>query len=196
MPRLPTHHPIKPAARVVAGAPSHLVVVFDNREDTVNKTKAVILAIGLGLATSAGAFMAKQPSAAIPKQYAATEFETIANEIRIQMEPGGRYGYVPSNDRPKIEEQLSVMANLLKGVEVIEELSSEDRVRLFNAQEKINGLLLQHDGQRLVCEKTRVTGSHRPRTVCMTYAEREAAREDSQRLFRVHNRGINPDPNG
>lgn len=162
----------------------------------MNKTQAVIFAIGLGLASSAGAFMAKQPSAAIPKQYAATEFQTIANEIRIQMEPGGRYGDVPAIDRPKIEEQLNVMASLLEGVEVIEELKDEDRVRLFNAQEKINGLLLQHDGQRLVCEKTRVTGSHRPRTVCMTYAERQAAREDAQRTFRVYNRGISPEPNG
>lgn len=162
----------------------------------MNKTKAVLFAIGIGLASSAGAFMAKQPSAAIPKQYAAAEFDAIANEIRIQMEPGGRYGYVPNIDRPKIEEQLATMTSLLKGVEVIEELSHEDRVRLFNAQEKINGLLLQHDGQRLVCEKTRVTGSHRPRTVCMTYAEREAAREDSQRLFRVYSRGISPEPNG
>lgn len=162
----------------------------------MNKTQAIILAIGISLAGSAGAFMAKQPSAAIPKEYAATEFQTIANEIRIQMEPGGRYGYVPQIDRPKIEEQLNMMASLLKGVSVIEELSDVDRVRLFNAQEKVNGLLLQHDSQRLVCEKTRVTGSHRPRTVCMTYAEREAAREDAARTFRTYNRGINPEPNG
>lgn len=160
-------------------------------------TKMLIAAtLGLVLAGNASAFMAKQPAPAIPKQYAAEEFETIANGIRIQMEPGGRYAHVPEIDRPAIEEQLNKIASLLDGVEVIEELNHEDRVRLFNAQEKVNALLLQHDGERLVCEKTRVTGSHRPRTVCMTWSERQAAREDAQRLFRVYSRGIAKEPNG
>ncbi|MBK8283542.1 MAG: hypothetical protein IPK97_00940 [Ahniella sp.] len=146
-------------------------------------TYTLLFAIGLTLAGSADAFMAKQPSPAIPKQFAATEFDIIAKSIRIQMEPGGRFAYVPKIDRPAIEDNLKEMSRLLDGVEVIEELAHVDRIRLFNAQEKVNGLLLQHDGDRLVCEKTKVTGSHRPRTVCMTYNEKRAARETVDRMI-------------
>jgi len=151
-------------------------------------TTTLLFAMALTLAGSADAFMAKQPTTAIPKQYAAEEFDTIANQIRIQMEPGGRYAYVPKIDRPKVEDELKAMAALLEGVDVIEELKHEDRIRLFNSQERVNALLLQHDGERQVCEKTRVTGSHRPRTVCMTFAEREAARDTSKRFFEVYGR--------
>ncbi|AVP98738.1 hypothetical protein C7S18_16760 [Ahniella affigens] len=158
--------------------------------------KTMLFAICVTLAGTSAAFTAKQPDTAIPNQYAVNEFSTIADGIRIQMEPGGRYANVPNIDRPQIEDQLSVMASLLNGVASVEDLNPTDKVRLFNAQERVNSLLLQHDNERLFCEKTRVTGSHRPRTVCMTYAEREAARESAARLFRTYDRGISPEPNG
>jgi len=118
------------------------------------------------------------------------QFEALIASIRVELEPGGKYAYVPKNDRPALESQLNLMATLLQGVDSIEDMSKHRKIRLFNAQEKVNGLLLQSEGNRVQCETHKITGSHRPRTVCMTLVERENAKEDSQRLFRTYARGF------
>lgn len=118
------------------------------------------------------------------------QFEALIASIRVELEPGGKYAHVPRNDRPALESQLNLMATLLQGVDSIDGMSKHRKIRLFNAQEKVNGLLLQSEADRVQCETHKITGSHRPRTVCMTLVERENAKEDSQRLFRVYARGF------
>lgn len=152
------------------------------------------LVLSLALAAPAQAYLGGDAESA-PATNPVRLLEQQIASIRAELEPGGRYGNVPKNDRPAIESQLNLMASLLRGVDSIEDLSKHRKIRLFNAQEKVNGLLLQVEAQSLECETHKITGSHRPRTVCMTTAEKEAAKEDSQRLFRTYSRGIGK-PNG
>ncbi len=115
--------------------------------------------------------------------------EVAIADIRAGLEPGGKYDYVPKIDRRDIEEQLNIMASLLRGVDAIEDMNQRRKIRLFNAQERVNGLLLQAEGARTVCESTKVTGSHMTSTVCMTQAEKEAAKDTTSRTWLNYLRG-------
>jgi hypothetical protein len=46
------------------------------------------------------------------------------------------------------------------------------------------------DPDRIVCARERVVGSHRPRKVCMTMAQREAYREQARRALDETRRGL------
>jgi hypothetical protein len=59
-----------------------------------------------------------------------------------------------------------------------------DRVTLFNAQERINGILTRNDAERLVCRTERPIGTNIPVRTCKTYAyvrEHREIGEDYQR---------------
>lgn len=116
-------------------------------------------------------------------------------DIRVGLEPGGKYAYVPKIDRRDIEDQLNTMTSLLQGVARIEDMNQRRRIRLFNAQERLNGLLLQAEGDRSICESHKVTGSHMTSTVCMTRAEKESAKGDTERTWLNYNKGA-PGPRG
>ena len=129
-------------------------------------------------------FVSLLPSSVVTAAQRPVEtLETAIADIRAGLEPGGKYDYVPKIDRRDIEEQLNIMASLLRGVDAIEDMNQRRKIRLFNAQERVNGLLLQAEGARTVCESHKVTGSHMTSTVCMTQAEKEAAKDTTSRTW-------------
>jgi hypothetical protein len=67
-------------------------------------------------------------------------------------------------------------------------------VRVFNDQEVVNTLLTQaRADSRLVCDRSRPTGSHRRQTKCQTVAERRRRMEsDQDHLQRRIQNGIGP----
>lgn len=63
------------------------------------------------------------------------------------------------------------------------ELNEADQIALFNALESIESIVNDAEDNRMICERYKPTGSKRPKTVCMTVAERKAVREESMRDF-------------
>ncbi len=124
-----------------------------------------------------------QPKPVFGEKVAPGDFPQLIEMIRFEIQPGGRWEYVPKRDRPKLEEKLAEMERVIGDRSSIDELSDDDRIRLFNAQEHANAILTQHDGRRLICERHTPTGSHRPEKRCMTLAERERATADSRRFM-------------
>lgn len=122
-------------------------------------------------------------------------YEAVIADIRTNLEPGGKYAYVPKNDRPAVEEQLNIISSILAKVDSVEELNQRRRVRLFNAQEKLNGLLLQSEADRQHCQTTKLTGTHRTQTVCLTNKQREEAEETRRRFTNSYVHGFGA-PNG
>lgn len=123
------------------------------------------------------------------------QFEAVVANIRANLEPGGKYDYVPAADRPHIEEQLNIISSLLANVDSVDQLNQRRKVKLFNAQEKLNGLLLQAEAERMHCQQTKLTGTHRTQTVCLTGKQREEAEETRRRFTNSYVHGFGK-PNG
>lgn len=146
------------------------------------RKQALVISILFALVASAFA-SPEQPKPVFGEKVAPTDFPELITMIREEIQPRGRWEYVPDSERPTLETQLKVMENLLEGHVSIDELSNDEKLQLINAQEHVNAILTQHDGRRLICERMTPTGSHRPKNVCVTLAQRRQATEDSRRFL-------------
>lgn len=158
--------------------------------------RKLLAVLWLYLCTQASAFAWMQTTDdAHAKANPIRNYEAVIADIRANLEPGGKYAYVPEIDRPAVEEQLNIISGILAKVDSVDELNQRRKVRLFNAQEKLNGLLLQSDAEREHCETTKLTGTHRPQTVCLTNKQREEAEETRRRFTNSYVHGFGQ-PNG
>ena len=105
------------------------------------------------------------------------KFQAVAAEVRDDMNSGGRYEYISTEDRAKVENDLNTMAAMLQKSGSVGAMSQPDKVRLFNTQENLNGVLTHSDSNRLVCEHKAPVGTSIPRTTCQTVAEIEYNRK-------------------
>jgi len=106
-------------------------------------------------------------------------FETVAGEVRQEMDAGGRYAYVKPDEREKVEAGLARMQALFERSGSVDAMDKDQKIALFNAQEEVNAVLALRDRDRLVCERGSVPGSRIVSTHCRTYGELEALREAS-----------------
>lgn len=159
-------------------------------------TRSVIsglrVALPLVLALCAGA--------AVAEPYASRHAPTISNMDRDQILQwidklnadlsGKGYGHVKDEGRHKIEASEAEIRHLLQDVRSLDALNDTQKVALFNETQAIVAVLNDSEKDRMICERERVTGSHRPVVLCMTVEERrKQADVTKQALFdseRVH----------
>jgi hypothetical protein len=162
----------------------------------VRKQAMVLVALfGFAAATQV---RTEQPKPVFGEKIAPAELPQLIEMIRSQIEPGGRWEYVPKKERPTLEAKLDEMQRILAGRASLDELSNDERIRLINAQEHVNAILTRHDGERLICKRETPTGSHRPVNNCVTFADRKRDQEASRRFLddaQQANRGM-PKPAG
>lgn len=142
----------------------------------MNATLAVLLSATCGTAAFGAV---DEPVQATTKD----AFVTVAANVRHEMDGGGRYAYVKSAEREKVEAALARMQALFDKAGSVDAMSGTDRIALFNAQESVNAVLELRDRDRLVCERGAVPGSRIVSTTCRTYGEIEAQREASRKLM-------------
>lgn len=124
------------------------------------------------------------------KKIEPAHFDALVETLDGEMRAGGRFEHVSLAERARIHAAVSRMRQVLHGRQSIDELREHERVAVFNAQEEINGILTRRDGERLVCERRPLPGSHRKETVCETYAERMARQRGSRQRANELNRRI------
>lgn len=113
----------------------------------------------------------------------AEKFQTVAQEVREDMDIGGRYEYIKADDKVKVESDLNAMAALLQKRGSVEAMTQPEKVDLFNMQENLNGILTHSDKNRLVCERTAPVGTSIPRTTCQTVGEIETNRKSANKFM-------------
>ena len=102
-------------------------------------------------------------------------------DIRAEVENrSGRFKHLTEEKRERLFANQGTVSSLLKGRQSMQDLSEVDRIAAFNALESIEGILNQAEDDRMVCERVKPIGSNRPKTVCLSVAERRAAREQAQ----------------
>ena len=108
------------------------------------------------------------------------KFRAVAENVRKEMEPGGRYEYVKPKERATIEQALAEMDALFAATGGVDHMKQDDKVKLFNQQEVVNSILTRRDKDRVICEDAPKLGSHVRTTSCHTYGQAEDARRGSK----------------
>ncbi len=119
------------------------------------------------------------------------KFAQTAEQIRVQMNAGGRYEFINPGDKGKVETDLNSIAAMLQKAGSVRSMPQEQQIQLFNAQEHLNGLLTHSDSNRLVCERRAPVGTNIPLNTCKTVGELEKSRRDSQKYMQDHAQDAN-----
>jgi hypothetical protein len=151
-----------------------------NPKETAMKTLLIALIALLHLST---AFADDGKTGKFVVADTAQKFADTATDIRKQMEPGGRFEFIKPGDKEVVNSDLDRMAAMLQKSGSVAAMSADDRIKLFNVQEHLNGVLTHSDSERLVCERTAPVGSHIPTTTCRTYGEIERQRQQTARYL-------------
>ena len=138
---------------------------------------ACVLALGCGQAL-ADQVIEKRVAADTPEK-----FQQIAADIRKDMNPGGRYEFMRSDEKAKAENDLDAIMKMLQDSGSVSVMKHEQQVQLFNVQENLNGLLTHSDRNRLVCEKNATVGTHIQTTTCKTVGDIERERATSRKYI-------------
>jgi hypothetical protein len=139
--------------------------------------------VGSAVCLAADKVDEKRVAADTPEKFA----ETI-KQIHEDMDTGGRYEYIKPQDKARVDTDLNSMAAMLQKSGSVTAMSQDDRVKLFNIQEHLNGVLSHSDSNRLVCEHRPPVGTNIPTTTCKTFAQIEKERNDSQKYMQDEDR--------
>ena len=107
-------------------------------------------------------------------------FADISQNVRRQMDEGGKYEFVPVDERTKIDKSFTEMTALFDQYGTVSAMNQDAKVKLFNDQEVVNSILTRRDKDRVICEDKPKLGSHVRTTGCHTYGQEEDARRGSK----------------
>lgn len=111
------------------------------------------------------------------------KFSQMIVALHHEMDTGGRYEFITPEEKGKVDADLNTMTALLQKSGSVDAMSQTDKVRLFNTQEHVNGILTHNDINRLICEHKAPLGSHLPITTCRTLGEIAHSRKSSQKMI-------------
>jgi hypothetical protein len=133
-------------------------------------------------ATTVGAKEAKPDVKATTKD----EFAAVADHVRQQMAPGGRFDAVDKNQQATVNRDLSNMQSLYDRFGTVDAMDQTSKLELYNNQSEVNAILTRNDGDREICEHVKPMGSNIPKTVCRTQRQiNEDADQTKQYLQKI-----------
>ena len=126
-----------------------------------------------------------QASSAAPALDTSRPTAAQVQRIHADLADHKTYSELSQGDRAQIVNALSRISGRLGDDAVLSSLHPTAQVEVVNDQELVNTLLAKaRADSRLVCRREQLTGSNRTQTVCLTVAERAAARERSMEAMR------------
>lgn len=111
-------------------------------------------------------------------------FEAIVAAIHQQMQPGGRWQYIDSNERATLDNSFTDMGKLYEQFGSVDKMDQAGKVRLLADQSTVNAILTKRDGDRLICQSEVPVGSHLPVKTCKTYTQVQAEQRGAQEMLR------------
>lgn len=100
----------------------------------------------------------------------------------------GAFKDMPAIERHALIQRQDRVLTLLEGVATVDEMRPDQRTELLNDLEWIKATIAKVEDDRIVCEYTRIAGSNRMKSVCMTAREQREHRENARdSLFRPVN---------
>jgi hypothetical protein len=96
------------------------------------------------------------------------------------------------DERAELATAQTELRTILEGRATMGELEVDDKLRVFNAHEKVLALVTRAEDERLVCQQQKRLGSHRHQLVCRTAKQLREDRETTQNELR-RTRTCNPE---
>lgn len=87
-------------------------------------------------------------------------------QVRAGLNPGGAYEFLSTQDRARVQQEITAMNDLFQRYGNVEAMGGAQRVELYNAQETVNRILTRGRAGTTRCTWAQPTGSHIPRTLC------------------------------
>lgn len=107
----------------------------------------------------------------------------VAQQTQLRGQVVAKQGGFKDLSQRERDEMIAVQDRILetlKPVKDIEELSTDQRVALFNDLQSVAAMAKNAEDNRKVCERTRAVGSNRYTVVCMTALEYERNKARAQ----------------
>ena len=111
------------------------------------------------------------------------KLQAVIDSIHAEMAPSKRYEFINPTERRNVDTDFAAMMTLMTNAGSVTAMKPNDRIKLFNTQEHVNGILTHSDRNRLICERRSKMGSNLPVTDCRSLADLELNRSESQRLM-------------
>lgn len=112
----------------------------------------------------------------------------VAEIVESEMAPGGRFGDVSAAERAQVSALLVEMQQIVAGKQTLKDLNEDERVALINAQERANAILAKRDGERLICKRRQLVGTHRSETFCERADDKKRRNRYSNDVAREYDR--------
>lgn len=135
----------------------------------------------LALVMFAAPLQAKKAVEKVVVADTAEKFEALVEKIHGQMADGERYEFMNNRDRQTVDMSFKKMSAMLTTSGTVDAMSEDEKIKLFNEQEKVNGLLARNADDRLVCTHVAPVGSHLPVKTCKTVRQIKKDQSDSNR---------------
>jgi len=111
-------------------------------------------------------------------------FDLVAAAVKQEMTPGGRYEFVDGKNRDTLNQRLDDMQSLFNQYGSVNKMDQASKVRLYNDQELVDGILTKNDSNREVCTREATLGSNIPHVTCRTYGQIRRDQNGTQSALR------------
>lgn len=101
----------------------------------------------------------------------AQAFQAQIDEVHAQMRHGGRFEFISQDAHDEVNQKLTRMKAMIAKAGSVANMSEDDKVTLFNTQQRVNELLTHYDSNRKICTRAQQPGSLFRITTCHTFAE-------------------------
>lgn len=108
--------------------------------------------------------------------------QSVIDSIHAEMAPSKRYEFINPTERRDVDAGFATMMTLMTNAGSVAAMKQPERIKLFNAQEHVNGILTHTDRNRLICERHAKVGTNLPVTDCRTLADVELNRSETQKF--------------
>jgi hypothetical protein len=126
-------------------------------------------------------------ASADPQQLTIRDIVTQQTQLRAQVAAGkGAFKDMAQPERAALIERQDRVLSTLGGAQTLDEMPPHRRTEVFNDLEWIKAAITKAEDERMVCEYTRIAGSNRMKSVCMTAKQQ---REHQERARASLNRG-------
>lgn len=130
----------------------------------------------------ATSLLAKNPSPPDVKADTKETFAPVADHVREQMQPGGRFEFVNAQERDIVAKDLGDMQSLFDRFTKVDAMDDKSKLQLYNDQSEVNAILTRRDGDKEICVHEQPTGSHLPKTTCRKYSDMERDRAATMQM--------------
>lgn len=104
-------------------------------------------------------------------------------DVREDFQYSKKFEHVDRASKNRLYKAQDEIFRLLDGRGSVDELDTDQRIALYNAQEVVGSVLVDAELDRQVCKREKMVGSHRASLVCMSVREQRRIREEGRDML-------------